>query len=132
MEDLTITGAYLAEVLYREIGLSRNDATSLVEGILEEIVIALTRGDMVKLTSFGNFSVKQKRLRMGRNPKSGKEVPILPRKVLVFRASQILKDRINHRPAGTTGQDRGDCGRSVDAAGRALAEEGRDPQDSAP
>lgn len=108
MEDLTITRAYLAEVLYREIVQSRNEATSLVEAILEEIVIALTSGDMVKLTSFGNFSVKQKRLRMGRNPKTGKEIPIPPRKVVVFRASYILKDRINHRPAGTTGRGHGD------------------------
>jgi integration host factor subunit alpha len=95
-------------VLYREIVQSRNDATSLVEAILEEIVIALSSGDMVKLTSFGNFSVKQKKLRMGRNPKTGKEIPIPPRQVVVFRASQILKDRINHRPAGTTGRGDGD------------------------
>jgi integration host factor subunit alpha len=102
MENLTITRAHLAGSIYREIGLSRHDAISLVESILEEISTALSQGDVVKISSFGTFSIRQKRWRMGRNPKTGEHVPILPRKVLVFRASHILKDRINHRPVGTT------------------------------
>jgi integration host factor subunit alpha len=88
-----LTRAGLAGSLYREIGLSHHEAASLVAAVLEEISAALIRGGTVKLSSFGTFSVKQKKLRMGRNPKTGKEVPILPRKVLVFRASHILKDR---------------------------------------
>jgi integration host factor subunit alpha len=83
--------------LYREIGLSLHDAASFVEAIFEEIATALIQDDTVKLSSFGAFRVKRKTRRMGRNPKTGKEVPIEARKVLVFRAGHILKDRINHR-----------------------------------
>jgi integration host factor subunit alpha len=77
------------------VGLSRNESADLVESVLQEISDALTRGEMVKISSFGSFSVRQKGRRVGRNPKTGDEVPILPRKVLVFRASHVLKDRIN-------------------------------------
>ena len=106
MENVTLNRANLVESLYQKRGLSRNDATSLVEAILEEISTALIRGDTVKISSFGSLSARQKGQRMGRNPKTGEDVPILPRKVLVFRASHVLKDRINHRSRGTTRQAR--------------------------
>ena len=91
----TVTRAQLAEAVYQEVGLSRNESAKLVETVLEEICTALTRGEIVKLSSFGSFSVRDKGERIGRNPKTGEEVPIAPRRVLVFRASHVLKDRIN-------------------------------------
>src|SRR5688572_3511958 len=95
MTETTVTRADLSEAVYQEVGLSRNDSAALVETVLNEIVEALTRGQTVKISSFGSFSVRQKGKRVGRNPKTGEEVPILPRKVLVFRASHVLKNRIN-------------------------------------
>ncbi len=95
MTDTTVTRADLSEAVYQEVGLSRNDSAALVETILNEIVEALTRSQTVKISSFGSFSVRQKGKRVGRNPKTGEEVPILPRKVLVFRASHVLKNKIN-------------------------------------
>lgn len=91
----TVTRASLSESVYSEVGLSRNESAQLVEGVLDEICDALVRGETVKISSFGTFSVRQKGERIGRNPKTGEEVPIKPRKVLVFRASHVLKDRIN-------------------------------------
>lgn len=91
----TVTRADLSEAVYQEVGLSRNESADLVESVLNEISGALIRGEMVKLSSFGSFSVRQKGERIGRNPKTGEEVPILPRRVLVFRASHVLKYRIN-------------------------------------
>ncbi|WP_119678575.1 integration host factor subunit alpha [Indioceanicola profundi] len=96
----TVTRAQLSEAVYQEVGLSRNESADLVESVLDEIVEALARGDMVKISSFGSFAVRSKGQRVGRNPKTGEEVPILPRRVLVFRASHVLKDRINQRLAG--------------------------------
>ena len=95
MAGETITRAHLSEAVYQEVGLSRNESAELVESVLNEISDALVRGEVVKLSSFGSFSVRQKGQRIGRNPKTGEEVPILPRKVLVFRASHVLKNRIN-------------------------------------
>lgn len=95
MDSRTITRADLAEAVYEEVGLSRNESSELVETVIEEISDALVGGDNVKISSFGSFSIKEKGERIGRNPKTGVEVPILPRKVLVFRASHVLKDRIN-------------------------------------
>lgn len=95
MSQTTVTRADLAEAVYQEVGLSRNDSAQLVETVLDEVVQALVRGETVKLSSFGSFSVRQKGRRIGRNPKTGEEVPILPRKVLVFRASHVLKNKIN-------------------------------------
>lgn len=95
MENQTITRADLAEAVYEEVGLSRNESADLVEAVLDEISEALVKGDNVKISSFGSFSVREKGERVGRNPKTGVEVPILPRKVLVFRASHVLKDSIN-------------------------------------
>jgi integration host factor subunit alpha len=101
MSGRTITRSDLSEAVYEEVGLSRNESADLVESVLQEISDALTRGEMVKISSFGSFSVRQKGRRVGRNPKTGDEVPILPRRVLVFRASHVLKDRINRTMSGT-------------------------------
>ncbi len=94
MGNNTVTRADLAEAVYEEVGLSRNESSELVEAVLDEISDALVSGDNVKLSSFGSFSVREKGERIGRNPKTGEEVPISSRKVLVFRASHVLKDRI--------------------------------------
>lgn len=91
----TVTRAQLTEAVYQEVGLSRNESADLVESILDEISDALIREEMVKISSFGSFFVRQKGQRVGRNPKTGEEVPILPRRVLVFRPSHVLKNRIN-------------------------------------
>jgi integration host factor subunit alpha len=95
MTGKTITRAYLSEAVYQEVGLSRNESADLLEAVLGEIAKALADGQTVKLSSFGSFSIRQKGQRVGRNPKTGEEVPILPRRVLVFRPSQVLKARIN-------------------------------------
>ncbi|MBI4969439.1 MAG: integration host factor subunit alpha [Rhodospirillales bacterium] len=95
MDGKTITRAQLSEAIYEEVGLSRNESAALLETVIEEMSQALSRGDTVKLSSFGSFSVRSKGQRIGRNPKTGQEVPILPRRVLVFRPSQLLKGRIN-------------------------------------
>lgn len=91
----TLTRADLSEAVFKAVGLSRNESAQMVEDILEEICAALARGDTVKLSSFGTFSVREKAKRMGRNPKTGDEVPIAPRRVLVFRPSHVLKGMIN-------------------------------------
>lgn len=95
MENRTITRADLAEAVYEEVGLSRNESSDLVEAVLDEIMDTLVTGENVKISSFGSFSIREKGERIGRNPKTGVEVPISPRKVLVFKASHVLKDRIN-------------------------------------
>ncbi|MEE8351232.1 MAG: integration host factor subunit alpha [Rhodospirillales bacterium] len=107
MSGKTITRAQLGEAVYQEIGLSRNESAELLKTVLSEMSNALARGETVKVSSFGSFSVRQKGQRIGRNPKTGEEVPILPRKVLVFRPSQALKGRINERmaPASSGGGD---------------------------
>lgn len=97
MTGKTVTRAELSEAVYQEVGLSRNESADLVESVLSEMSDALVRGETVKVSSFGSFSVRSKGQRIGRNPKTGEEVPILPRKVLVFRPSHVLKDRINHK-----------------------------------
>ena len=91
MSEQTVTRAQLSDAVYQEVGLSRNESADLLELVLNEMVSALERGESVKISSFGSFSIRAK----GRNPKTGEEVPILPRRVLVFRASQLLKSRIN-------------------------------------
>jgi len=96
----TITRAQLSEAIYQEVGLSRNESADLLELVLGEITQALLRSETVKISSFGSFSVRQKGQRIGRNPKTGDEVPILPRKVLVFRPSQLLKARIRQGHTG--------------------------------
>src|ERR1700741_4731878 len=95
MADDTITRAHLAEAVYQEAGLSRNDSAQLWEAFLNEMSEALTRGETVKISSFASFFVRLKGQRIGRNPKTGQEVPIKPRRVLVFLASHVLKNRVN-------------------------------------
>jgi integration host factor subunit alpha len=95
MKGKTLTRAHLAEAVYQEVGLSRSESAQLVDAILTEIGASLVEDGIVKISSFGTFSVRRKGQRIGRNPKTGEEVPILPRRVLVFRPSQVLKDRIN-------------------------------------
>jgi len=90
----TLTRADLAEVINRKMGFSRAESLAMVEAILEHISDALARGEQVKISGFGTFLLRDKKERVGRNPKTGVEVPITPRRVLTFRASQILKDRI--------------------------------------
>jgi len=96
MAGETATRSDLSEAVYREIGLSRNESAELVEAILERISDALVRGENVKISSFGTFAVREKGARVGRNPKTGEEVPIAPRRVLVFRPSHILKEQVNN------------------------------------
>ena len=91
----TLTRSDLSEAVYREVGLSRNESADLVESILQYVSDALVAGETVKISSFGTFSVREKGARVGRNPKTGEEVPIDPRRVLVFRPSHVLKNRIN-------------------------------------
>ncbi|HWU96794.1 MAG TPA: integration host factor subunit alpha [Sphingomonas sp.] len=90
----TLTRADLAESLHREVGLSRADAARLVEQVLSHMCEALAKGENVKISGFGSFILRDKGERVGRNPKTGVEVPIAPRRVLTFRASQMMRDRI--------------------------------------
>lgn len=90
----TLTRADLAEALHREVGLSRADAARMVEQILAHMCEALANGENVKISGFGSFILRDKGERVGRNPKTGVEVPIAPRRVLTFRASQMMRDRI--------------------------------------
>ena len=90
----TYTRLDLSEAVYREVGLSRNESAELVESILTHVSDALVKGETVKISSFGTFSVRDKAARVGRNPKTGEEVPISPRRVLTFRPSHLMKDRV--------------------------------------
>ncbi|MEO8530412.1 MAG: integration host factor subunit alpha [Deltaproteobacteria bacterium] len=94
MSDKTLTRMDLAEAVFREVGLSRNDSSNLVEAVLQEISDSLVQGETVKISSFGTFSIREKSARVGRNPKTGEEVPIKPRRVLSFRPSHLMKDRV--------------------------------------
>ena len=95
MAGSTVTRVHLSEALHEEVGLSRTECSELVEIVLREIVDSLSKGEDVKISTFGSFSARQKGERIGRNPKTGEEVPILPRRVATFRASNNLKSRIN-------------------------------------
>ncbi len=95
MAGRTVTRAQLTEVISQEVGLSRNESAQLVLSVLEGIADALASGESVKLRRFGSFTVRDKARWIGRHPKTGEKVTILPRRVLVFRASPALKDRIN-------------------------------------
>ena len=105
MSSHTITRSQLSEAVYQEVGLSRNESADLFESILDKISKTLANGESVKLSSFGSFSVRSKSERIGRNPKTGEEVPILPRKVIVFRPSQVLRNRIGAFPADSISSD---------------------------
>jgi len=93
----TLTRADLADVVHREIGLSRAESAGLVERILFHMCHALSEGQNVKISGFGSFILRDKGERVGRNPKTGVEVPILPRRVMVFKPSNVLKAKINGR-----------------------------------
>ncbi len=105
MGNKTLTRADLAETVHRDIGLSRAESAEMVNDVLELVSQALVNGTSVKLSSFGTFLVRSKRERMGRNPKTGEEVPITPRRVLVFRPSQVMKNIINGHEPGTDDTD---------------------------
>ena len=94
MTDNTLTRMDLSEAVFREVGLSSNESAQLVESVLDNISDALVKGEQVKISSFGTFSVRSKSARVGRNPKTGEEVPINPRRVLTFRPSHLMKDRV--------------------------------------
>ncbi|WP_417620987.1 integration host factor subunit alpha [Parasphingorhabdus sp.] len=90
----TLTRADLADTMNRQVGLSRADSAVMVESILDHMIAALVDGENVKISGFGTFVLRDKGERTGRNPKTGIEVPIAPRRVLTFRASQTMRDRI--------------------------------------
>jgi integration host factor subunit alpha len=94
MGDKTLTRMDLSEAVFREVGLSRNESADLVESVLSHVSDALAGGETVKISSFGTFAVRDKGARIGRNPKTGEEVPIRPRRVLTFRPSHLMKDRV--------------------------------------
>lgn len=104
MSGQTVTRADLCEAVYQKIGLSRTESSKLVEAVLDEICDAVARGENVKLSSFGSFVVRDKGQRIGRNPKTGVEVPIEPRRVMVFKPSNVMKARINGQ-AGEGGEE---------------------------
>ena len=95
MNDKTLTRMDLSEAVFRELGLSRNESADLVESVLEKICASVVAGEQVKISSFGTFSIRQKSARVGRNPKTGQEAPIPPRRVLTFRPSHFMKDRVS-------------------------------------
>ena len=105
MAGKTITRADLSEAVYKRVGLSRTESAALVEAVLGHIGDCIAKGDSVKLSSFGTFAVRPKGRRIGRNPKTGEEVPISPRKVLVFKASNVLKQKINRAMTGTSSKE---------------------------
>ena len=90
----TLTRAAIAEAIHHKLGISRAESLSMVESILSHMCHALANGENVKISGFGTFLLRDKGERVGRNPKTGVEVPITPRRVLTFRASQMLKDRV--------------------------------------
>ena len=94
MSDKTLTRMDLSDAVYEQVGLSRNESAELVESVITHISDALVAGEQVKISSFGTFSTRNKAARVGRNPKTGEEVPILPRRVLTFRPSHLMKDKV--------------------------------------
>lgn len=94
MSSKTLTRIELSEAVYREVGLSRNESAELVETVLNHISNALIKGEQVKISGFGTFSTRNKKQRIGRNPKTGTEIPITSRRVISFKASQIMKEKV--------------------------------------
>ena len=93
--DKTTTRSTLSEAVFKNVGLSRNESANLVDSVFSEILMSLIKGDDVKIASFGTFIVREKKERIGRNPKTGEEVPITARSVVTFRASNVLKSKVN-------------------------------------
>ena len=94
MADKTLTRMDLADAVHSQVGLARNERADLVESVLGHVSDALVNGETVKISSFGTFSIREKAARVGRNPKTGEEVPIHPRRVRTFRPSHLMKDRV--------------------------------------
>lgn len=99
---MTLTKAELADLLFEKVGLNKREAKEMVDGFFDEIRNALERGDTVKLSGFGNFQLRDKPQRPGRNPKTGEEIPITARRVVTFHASQKLKTAVEHLNATST------------------------------
>ena len=116
----TVTRVDLCEAVYQKVGLSRTESSAFVELVLKEITDCLEKGETVKLSSFGSFMVRKKGQRIGRNPKTGTEVPISPRRVMVFKPSAILKQRINGH---TSGQRRRQGRLTIDSLNEAFEQE---------
>ena len=95
--DKTTTRSTLSEAVFKNVGLSRNESSNLVDSVFSEILTSLIKGDDVKISSFGTFIVREKKERIGRNPKTGEEVPITARSVVTFRASNVLKSKVNSK-----------------------------------
>jgi|TARA_A100001015_G_scaffold315261_1_gene426664 integration host factor subunit alpha len=95
--DKTTTRSTLSEAVFKNVGLSRNESANLVDSVFSEILTSLIKGDDVKISSFGTFIVRDKKERIGRNPKTGEEVPITARSVVTFRASNVLKSKVNSK-----------------------------------
>ena len=95
--DKTTTRSTLSEAVFKNVGLSRNESSTLVDSVFNEILKSLINGNDVKISSFGTFVVRQKKERIGRNPKTGEEVPITARSVVTFRASNVLKSKVNSK-----------------------------------
>ena len=93
--EKTTTRSTLSEAVFKNVGLSRNESSSLVDSVFTEILKSLISGKDVKISSFGTFVVRRKRERIGRNPKTGQEVPITARNVVTFRASNVLKSKVD-------------------------------------
>lgn len=104
MSGRTVTRADLCEAVYQAVGLSRTESADLVELVIGEISDCIVNGEQVKLSSFGSFVVREKGERIGRNPKTGEEVPIKPRRVMVFKPSSVLKQKINEALLGEDGE----------------------------
>ncbi len=94
MNSRTLTRMDLGDAVFREVGLSRNESAQLVESVLRHMSDALAEGQSVKISSFGTFGLRNKGARIGRNPKTGEEVPIHPRRVMTFRPSHLMKERV--------------------------------------
>ena len=95
--DKTTTRSTLSEAVFKNVGLSRNESSNLVDSVFSEILTSIIKGDDVKISSFGTFIVREKKERIGRNPKTGEEVPITARSVVTFRASNVLKSKVNSK-----------------------------------
>ena len=102
---MTVTKADLANTLFEQLGLNKREAKEFVELFFETIRESLENGESVKLSGFGSFSVRDKRSRPGRNPKTGEDVPVTPRRVVTYKASQKVKDRIAKNNASTPDRD---------------------------
>ena len=101
--DKTTTRSTLSEAVFKNVGLSRNESATLVDSVFGEILKSLIQGSDVKISSFGTFVVRQKKERIGRNPKTGQEVPITARSVVTFRASNVLKSKVNSKNKSNLG-----------------------------